>query len=134
MEILFPVFSRFWTEYRDLQSKSRDLHSKSPYLVQIGRNMDQKYSEYGHFSRNEVHTWNLSRKLVNIPSSEKHLKQTNITEDSEVLAIPCFGLYMSKTMVSKTNEIIIITIITIKIGQAEYCEFPGVTSLPCWAK
>ena len=37
------MFSRLRTEYWDLWSKS-------PYLVQMRENTDQKNSEYGHFS------------------------------------------------------------------------------------
>lgn len=51
------------------------------------------------------------------------MRQINITGDSEVLSVPCFSLYMSKTMVIETNEIIIGTIIKIKNGQVKYCEF-----------
>ena len=42
LEYSWSVFSRIWTEYRDLQSKS-------PYTVQIWENTDQKNSAFGHF-------------------------------------------------------------------------------------
>ena len=43
-ELFWSVFSRIWTEYREIQSIS-------PYSVQIWENADQNNSEYGHFSR-----------------------------------------------------------------------------------
>ena len=43
-ELLWSVFSRIWTEYREIRSIS-------PYSVQIWENADQNNSEYGHFSR-----------------------------------------------------------------------------------
>ena len=43
-ELFWSVFSRIWTEYREIGSIS-------PYSVQIWENADQNNSEYGHFSR-----------------------------------------------------------------------------------
>ena len=43
-ELFWSVFSRIWTEYREIRSIS-------PYSVQIWENADQNNSEYGHFSR-----------------------------------------------------------------------------------
>ena len=40
-EFCWSAFSRIRTEYGDLQSKS-------PYLVRMWKNVDQKSSEYGH--------------------------------------------------------------------------------------
>ena len=45
-EFFSSVFSRIWTEYEDLWSKS-------PYSVQILENMDQKNSVFEHLSRSE---------------------------------------------------------------------------------
>ena len=44
MAFFWFVFSRIWTEYEDLRSKS-------PYSVQIREHNDQKNSVFGHFSR-----------------------------------------------------------------------------------
>ena len=41
-EFFCSAFSRIQTEYGDLRSKS-------PYSVRMRENLDQKYSEYGHF-------------------------------------------------------------------------------------
>ena len=41
-EFLWYVFSRIWTEYRDLLWRS-------PYSVRMRENTDQKNSKYGHF-------------------------------------------------------------------------------------
>ena len=43
-EFFWSVFSRIRTEYRDL-------HNKSPYLVRMRENTDQKISEYGYLLR-----------------------------------------------------------------------------------
>ena len=43
-EIFWSVFSRIWTEYREIRSIF-------PYSIQIPENKDQKKSEYEHFSR-----------------------------------------------------------------------------------
>ena len=43
------VFSHIRTEYRKTWS-----WSKSPYSVQMWENMDQKNSEYAHFSRSDI--------------------------------------------------------------------------------
>ena len=43
-EFFCSAFSRIQTEYGDLRSKS-------PYSVRMRENLDQKYSEYGHFLR-----------------------------------------------------------------------------------
>ena len=43
-ELFWSVFSRIWTEYREIRSIS-------PYSVQIWESADQNNSEYGHFSR-----------------------------------------------------------------------------------
>ena len=43
-ECFWSVFSRIWTEYREILRIS-------PYSVRMGENMDKKNSEYGHFSR-----------------------------------------------------------------------------------
>ena len=46
-EFFLSVFSHIWTEHVDLWSKS-------PYLVQIRENTDQKTSVFGYFSRSEI--------------------------------------------------------------------------------
>ena len=45
-ESFWSVFSRIRTEYGEMQSIS-------PYLVQIRENTDQNNSQYGHFSRSD---------------------------------------------------------------------------------
>ena len=45
-ELFWSVFSRIRTEYGEMQSIS-------PYLVQIRENTDQNNSQYGHFSRSD---------------------------------------------------------------------------------
>ena len=45
LEFFWSVFSRIWTEYREIQSTSQ-------LLVQMWENTDQKNSEYGHFLHN----------------------------------------------------------------------------------
>ena len=47
-ELFWSAFSRIWTEYGDIRSISL-------YSVQMGENADQNNSEYGHFSRRDVH-------------------------------------------------------------------------------
>ena len=42
-EFFWSAFSRIWIEYGDLRSKS-------PYLIQIRENTEQKNSVFGHFS------------------------------------------------------------------------------------
>ena len=46
-EFFSSVFSRIWAEYGEIRSIS-------PYSVQMRENMDQKNSEYGHFSLSEI--------------------------------------------------------------------------------
>ena len=52
-ELLWSVFSRIRTEYREMRSIS-------PYLVQLRENKDQNNSEYGHVLRSECYYLNLS--------------------------------------------------------------------------
>ena len=47
-----PYSEFFWSVFSQIQSEYQDVLSKSPSLVQIRGNADQKNSEYGHFSRN----------------------------------------------------------------------------------
>ena len=44
LEFFWSVFSRIWSEYREMQSNS-------PYSVQMQKNTDQKSFGFGHFSR-----------------------------------------------------------------------------------
>ena len=46
LELFWSVFSRIWTEYREILRIS-------PYSVRMRENADQKNSESGHFSRSE---------------------------------------------------------------------------------
>ena len=46
LELSWPAFSRIWTEYGDLLSKS-------PYSHRMQENTDQKNSKYGHISHSD---------------------------------------------------------------------------------
>ena len=52
-ELLWSVFTRIRTEYRETRSIS-------PYSVRMWENTDQNNSEYGHFSRSDLHSVLLS--------------------------------------------------------------------------
>ena len=60
-EFLWYVFSRIWTEYRDLLWRS-------PYSVRMRGNTDQKNSKYGHFSRSD---WQLHDAREELKHSKK---------------------------------------------------------------
>ena len=47
-----PYSEFFWSVFSQIQIEYQDFLCKSPYLVQMRGNADQKNSEYGHFSRN----------------------------------------------------------------------------------
>ena len=44
------VFGVFLSVFSRIRSEYRNLHSKSPYSVEMRANVDQKNSEYRHFA------------------------------------------------------------------------------------
>ena len=86
-ELLWSVFTRIRTEYREARSIS-------PYSVRMWENTDQNNSEYGHFSRSHLHSVLLSP--VSFPVRKYLWKVCDIWRD-----IPGFTEYLTAWKVSK---------------------------------
>ena len=56
-ELFWSVFSRIWTEYREILCISL-------YSVQMREEKDQNNSGYGQFLRNETSCWELIKSVV----------------------------------------------------------------------
>ena len=50
----YPYLEFFWSVFYRIRTEYEEIRSISPYSVQIRENVDQKYFEYGHFSRIKI--------------------------------------------------------------------------------
>ena len=48
-----PYSECFWSTFSHIRTEYGEIRSISPYSLRMQENMDQKHSEYGHFSRSE---------------------------------------------------------------------------------